>query len=393
MPKNRPRCQVCGGEMKRNGTTSKGTTRWRCKTCGASTTKARSDITHAAVFRQFIEHCTSTTALRQIAGDAGISRSTMKRQFSWCWLVDVPDPTIGHEGRVYDQVFLDGTYTASGCLIVAATLDHVIAWHWCTRETTRDYQLLLERIPAPLIAVIDGGQGAASAIKTCWPGTKIQRCLVHAQRVVRRYTTSRPRTDAGRAIYQLALNLTKITDLDEAAAWGAQLHEYGTIYRDWMNQKTWITDPLTKQRTWSWTHERTRKAYNSLNHLWRNQLLFVYLDPPDGVLDSSRIKSTTNSLEGGINAQLKLLARTHRGRSGEHQRRMLEWWLYLKTELPDDPVEIARQSNWGQDQLAKVSTLTHNENQADHETGRPALYDNAIDTNYTHSIGIQKGHI
>ena len=37
--------------------------------------------------------------------------------------------------------------------------------------------------------------------------------------------------------------------------------------------------------------------------------------------------------------------------------------------------------------------LTHNENQADHETGRPALYDNAIDTNYTHSIGIQKGHI
>ena len=393
MPKNRPRCQVCGGEMKRNGTTSKGTTRWRCKTCGASTTKARSDITHAAVFRQFIEHCTSTTALRQIAGDAGISRSTMKRQFSWCWLVDVPDPTIGHEGRVYDQVFLDGTYTASGCLIVAATLDHVIAWHWCTHETTRDYQHLLERIPAPLIAVIDGGQGAASAIKTCWPGTKIQRCLVHAQRVVRRYTTSRPRTDAGRAIYQLALNLTKITDLDEAAAWGAQLHEYGTIYRDWMNQKTWITDPLTKQRTWSWTHERTRKAYNSLNHLWRNQLLFVYLDPPDGVLDSSRIKSTTNSLEGGINAQLKLLARTHRGRSGEHQRRMLEWWLYLKTELPDDPVEIARQSNWGQDQLAKVSTLTHNENQADHETGRPALYDNAIDTNYTHSIGIQKGHI
>ena len=160
-----------------------------------------------------------------------------------------------------------------------------------------------------------------------------------------------------------------------------------------MNQKTWITDPLTKQRTWSWTHERTRKAYNSLNHLWRNQLLFVYLDPPDGVLDSSRIKSTTNSLEGGINAQLKLLARTHRGRSGEHQRRMLEWWLYLKTELPDDPVEIARQSNWGQDQLAKVSTLTHNENQADHETGRPALYDNAIDTTYTHSIGIQKGHI
>ena len=72
---------------------------------------------------------------------------------------------------------------------------------------------------------------------------------------------------------------------------------------------------------------------------------------------------------------------------------MLDWWLSLKTELPDDPIRIARQSNWGQDQLAKVTTLTRNENQADYETGRPALYDNGIDTEYTHSIGIQKGHI
>ena len=108
-----------------------------------------------------------------------------------------------------------------------------------------------------------------------------------------------------------------------------------------------------------------RKAYNSLNHLWRSNLLFVYLNPPDGVFDAHRIKATTNSLEGGINSQLKLLARTHRGRRGEHQRRMLEWWLYLKTELPDDPVEIARQSKWGQDQLAKVQTLPHNENGPD----------------------------
>ena len=317
----------------------------------------------------------------------------MKRRFSWWWLVDVPDPTIGHTGRIYDQVFIDGTYTASGCLIVAATLDHVIAWHWCKRETTRAYKQLLERIPAPLIAVIDGGQGAASAIKQCWPTTLVQRCLVHAQRVVRRYTTSRPRTDAGRTIYRLALKLTRISTIEQASQWGAQLHEFATVYHTWLNEKTLVKDPQTGRWTRTWTHANVRKAYNSLNHLWRSNLLFVYLNPPEEVIDTDQIKATTNSLEGGINSQLKLLARTHRGRRGEHQRRMLEWWLYLKTELPDDPVENARQSNWGQDQLAKVQTLTHNENQADHETGRPALYDNAIDTNYTHSIGIQKGQI
>lgn len=99
--------------------------------------------------------------------------------------------------------------------------------------------------PAPLIAVIDGGRGATSAITTCWPTTTIQRCLVHAQRVVRRYTTTRPRTEAGRTIYQLALKLTRITTLDDAAIWGAQLHEFSTIYRDWLNEKTVIKDPKT----------------------------------------------------------------------------------------------------------------------------------------------------
>ena len=44
--------------MKRNGTTSKGTTRWRCKRCGASSVKRRSDITNTAVFTAFIDHLT-----------------------------------------------------------------------------------------------------------------------------------------------------------------------------------------------------------------------------------------------------------------------------------------------------------------------------------------------
>lgn len=379
--------------MKRNGTTSKGTTRWRCKACGASGIKRRPDVTNARIFADFIEHCTTTISLTALAKRNNVSHSTMKRRFTWCWLIDVPDPTVAHTGRVYDQIFLDGTYTAGGCLIVASTLDHVVAWHWCKHETAPDYTRLLERIPAPLIATTDGGQGTASAIKTCWSTTHVQRCLVHAQRVVRRYTTSRPRTDAGKAIYTLALKLTRVRTKEEVADWGVLLHNFNTVYRRWMDERTRVKDPDTGNWTWVWTHSNVRKAYNSLNHLWRQGMLFVYINQPKGVLEPARIKSTTNSLEGGINARLKEIARAHRGRTNEHQRKMLDWWLYLKTELPDDPLRIARQSHWGQDQLAKVSILTHTENQADHETGRPALYDNGIDTEYTHSIGIQKGQI
>ena len=199
MPKNRPRCH-CGGDTKRNGTTSKGTTRWRCKACGASVNKSRPDGTKAATFAQFIEYCTTTTSLSALAKQNGVSTSTMKRRFSWCWLVDVPDPTIGHTGRIYDQIFIDGTYTAS-------------------------------------------------AIKQCWPSTVIQRCLVHAQRVVRRYTTSRPRTDAGRTIYQLALKLTRISTIDQASQWGAQLHEFATVYHTWLNEKSFVKDPQTTSVT------------------------------------------------------------------------------------------------------------------------------------------------
>ena len=81
----------------------------------------------------------------------------------------------------------------------------------------------------PLCGVLDGGQGALTAIEACWPNVMIQRCLVHTQGVIRRYTTSRPRTDAGKAIYALALKLTRITKRDQAREWTLRLHDFGQV--------------------------------------------------------------------------------------------------------------------------------------------------------------------
>ena len=50
---------------------------------------------------------------------------------------------------VYDQVFIDGTYFHKKCLLVACTDTHVIAWHWCVRESSSEYLKLLDKI-APL---------------------------------------------------------------------------------------------------------------------------------------------------------------------------------------------------------------------------------------------------
>lgn len=391
MPKNRPICPVCTGKMKKNGTTSAGKTRWRCTNthCGASTTRHLPDQKIIRDFKLFHTHATTSLSLDQIASTYNISRRSLTRRFETFWLIDVPcqpDPY-----RIYDQIFLDGTYTGAGCLLIASSSTHVITWHWAKTENTTAYTELLSRIPAPLCVVLDGGQGALSAIKTCWPTTKIQRCLVHAQRTVRRYTTSNPRTDAGKAIYALARKLTTITTVDQAHEWILNLHEFSQLYHEFLNEKTPLPPHRHSRRTWEYTHLRVRKAYQSLLHLTRSQWLFTSLTPPETALNPTEWKSTTNSLEGGFNSPLKLLARTHRGRKGERQRKMIDWWLHSKTQLPDDPIEIARQCNFGQDQLAKVQVLTTtNENHADQETGRPALYDNAIPTTYTHNIGIRK---
>ncbi|AEX66642.1 transposase-like protein [Corynebacterium diphtheriae C7 (beta)] len=48
----------------------------------------------------------------------------------------------------------------------------------------------------------------------------------------------------------------------------------------------------------------------------------------------------------------------------------------------------------GMGALAKVTALTQpDENKADQETGRRAFYDNAISTEYSHSVGIKKGTV
>lgn len=262
----------------------------------------------------------------------------MDRRFTTFWYIDVPN-TPDH---IYDHIFIDGTYTAAGCLLIAAT--------------------------------------------------RIQRCLVHAQPVVSRYTTNRPRTQTGRTIYALTLQLIKVTTTEQATQWVINLHDFGQAYTSFLNKKT----PLPKKRctatrTWEYTHLRIRKAYNSLRHLTRQGFLFTYLEPSPQAIDNTWA-ATTNSLEGGINAQLKLLARMHRGRSGERQRKMLQWWLHGKAQLPDDPLIIARQCSFGLDQLAKVTDLVpEGLSVADDETGHLALYDKAIRVEYKHNIGIRKG--
>ncbi len=60
---------------------------------------------------------------------------------------------------------------------------------------------------------------------------------------------------------------------------------------------------------------------------------------------------------------------------------------------PQTAYRNSQTTKLGRDALAKVNTTPHNENEADQQTGRPALYDKAIPTDYNHNLGVQKGWI
>lgn len=106
-----------------------------------------------------------------------------------------------------------------------------------------------------------------AALKTCWPDSRVQRCLVHLQRNIRKYVTKRSKTEAGRSLWGLALQLTKVRTIKKAEAWvnlflawEAQflhLTKERTYQKDTDEIPSWVK--LTQK--WWYTHQRLRSAH------------------------------------------------------------------------------------------------------------------------------------
>lgn len=340
--RNSPSCGVCGTTLVKNGTTSSGRTRWRCKTCGASATQQRPDITRKAQVNAFLNWLLAEKKPAALASSA----RTFRRETAWCWRIAVPPPTPA--GEVFDVVILDGTYFQSWCLLIGTDGRRVIDWQWCDREKKIAWAQILTRWPAPKMVVIDGGAGLHAALAETWPETKIQRCHFHIFLVVRRHLTLKPRLEAGHELLSLTRALMKVSDLDQAAAWLGEYakweNRWDTFLRERTHARAGIERPagIPESRTWWYTHQRLRKARGLFRHLIRSQSLFTWLDPDLQPADGSRLPRTTSSLEGGPNKALKDLFRTHRGLPAEHARRAAEWKLNSLTAVPHDPWALVR---------------------------------------------------
>ena len=350
-PRNHPHCGVCENRLVKNGKTSAGRTRWRCKLCGASTTRTRTDITRKAEFTSFIDWLTSTRS----RGDFATSARTFNRHTQWCWNVA---PTVSPTGEIHDQIMLDGTYFNGWCVLIAHTGEHVIDWQWCDREKNESWTALIERITAPVVAIVDGNGPLTTTVKRLWPTTRIQRCHFHIRQGGHRHLTRRPALLANKELLAIFTTLKSVTTLDEAAAWTGEFAAWEAKWETFIKHRTRPQAGLARPahvrpgQTWWYTHQRTRKARRLLATLISGGHIFTWLELAD---EGMRIAKTTNALEGGPNKAIKDFLRMHRGLPIEHARRGVDWLLYLRTETARDPWEFVTPAAWEKKPARRVA--------------------------------------
>ena len=335
-------------------------------------------------FNEFLAYVTDTIPLRQLTS---MPRTSWDRTHAWCWDTQ---PVWEQTGQIYDQLFIDGTYIGyNWCVLTAVSVEGIIAYQLCQRENKEAYQALLQRIPAPLIVTTDGGKGALAAIKACWPQTRIQRCLVHIQRNIRRVTTSRPKTIQHRVLYQLGLDLTRITTADQAIAWQKKLASFHDLYDPWLAERTYKDQvPTTAipsfahtNKRWWYTHHTTRSIVRALDRHVKDGVLFTFLDPD--LVTEQQLASTTNRLEGGINAPLKAFLHAHHGLSEQHMLTAINYFLYSRSVDPEPLTSFIN------------NTVTKPKLRTNQTSDGPAHIDNTINqqTPWEDGLTIRKGWI
>ncbi|MFT3799183.1 IS1249 family transposase [Microbacterium sp.] len=323
---NTTRCLLCDAKLVKNGKTAAGSQRWKCPSCGISSSRKRDDVTRKAQLDRFLNWLLGKQS--QAESD-GLTGRSFRDQTAWCWRIRPALPKVTDPPRV---ALIDGTYLADHGLLIA-TDEHQtpLAWQWCSSEGTAAWTALLGQVPTPLV-VCDGGTGVQAALREAWPDTLIQRCLFHVWMNLRTHLTLKPRTPAGQALLGLGRILLHIDTTGEATHWLQLVNDRWSEYGHLTTERTYAKkrfanglwdSPTGKQ--WWYTHERLRRAYRLLADLIKKQHLFTYL--------TTGCPKTTSRLEGGINHPIKQTLRLHRGMNREHQMRAAEWVLIKRAGL------------------------------------------------------------
>lgn len=265
-------CPYCGGRTKRNGRTSSGSQRWRCTACGASTTVRYDDT--ATRLDEFLGWLLSKDSRAAMPG-GGRSFRRRTAEFWEVWPMPVPD------GELHRVLHVDGIWVARDLVVlICCSGERVVSWYMARSENPGAWSALMAPIPAPEVVVTDGGSGFAKAVRETWPRTRVQRCTFHAFSQVKRYTTTRPKLQAGRELYLIARDLMGIETLHQAELWVERYLDWCGFWADFLEDRT--------------------------------------------VVDGRRVYTH----EGGVNSQLRAVLRNHRGLTSVKRVKAVFWWCH-----------------------------------------------------------------
>lgn len=141
---------------------------------------------------------------------------------------------------------------------------------------------------------------------------------------IKKYTTTRSLTSAGRELYRLGIDLTHVKTPAQRDKWIQGFFAWCSRHEEFLAEKTTNDYGQIVDK-----HMRLVKARNMVARLVKSGRMFTFLDSAlyeeEGKVGS--IPSTNNPIEGGVNTQLRALLQAHRGMNINHQ--LYDWLVVL----------------------------------------------------------------
>ena len=320
--------------MKRNGTTSAGRVRWRCKDTECGVSKTRRNDTEAVDLGRFLSWLFSKNTQAQATSGTSRSFRNLASRYWPYWplphYLDLP-VTVLH---------VDGLHLRRRAVVLIASNERgePVGWYLARSERSDAWRALLDQSTKPLMVVTDGGPGFRKALRGKWGDVRVQRCLFHVYGNITKHTSKNPRLAPGRELKELGLQLLRVSSLEESFAWEQAYLAWEKRWADFLSEQSIYADGALAD-----THQKLVAARGLVRRHLRGGELFTFLDPK--LLEASGLEvlpSTNNRLEGGVNAQLRRMLDYHRGMPLLHRVKAIFWWCYMHSPEPMTPARILK---------------------------------------------------
>ena len=187
-----------------------------------------------------------------------------------------------------------------------------VSYHFITTESLLEYQILLRDITQEgfiiKAAVIDGKRGLFGLLE----GIPVQMCHFHQQAIITRYLTRKPKLEASIDLKRVSSYLGKV----KQKRFELLLKCWYARHEEFIKEKTYNIET----NKWHYKHRRLRSAYRSLKT--NLPYLFTYKNFPE-----LKIPNTTNHLDGGLFAPMKMLMKVHRGIGIDMKKKLIVDYL------------------------------------------------------------------